>query len=1006
MRFHLHRTLRPIVCLLLLASWLLAWGSAFAQTYPPLNGVVADTTGTLNATEINTAARELQNLGVKPLVVYADSYLGASSIDEFAQKAVAQYGYVDSNGIVDPYLFAIFVTTNPRQLLIKWGDSITNVMNPAPDGRGVGDKIRTQYLIPKLAANPTQAFVDSIHQAAVEINLFLHPPTPTLVPTVAPPNVTTVDTSGIGSALIWIVAAVIIGIALLILVPVIYRAYRRSQEAAARLRALDEQLAQARNVTADMITDLDFPANPQEQLQYRFVALALQNERPDQLAALNTQYAEIYHRVSDALARYNSLNTNTFATEQAKQDAIGQYQYVQGEINNASSFLKHLGDVSREVEKQSAAAPEEIDQGKKALAAATSSLARLAAAAPDLYKPRSEIALKPASSLLATAQEALQAQPPRPLKAYDAAMHATAVANGVLTCTQSLSDNYTALTGLRARVATLRKQGYKLPSADEPLDKTLASLSKAAQHLEQGDTAGFGEAVNKAASQSTQSSSDIESIVALRAANEKALADLRSQGEQVKSYIAEGATVFDQVDEYAESSWHDIRGNGTEAQSSADRAQALWEEASSLNSLVEDSAQDFNQAQSLIKESYARLDRARTLISAIIDRLKNIQESHRTAQTEITSAAHDIQIGQSFVQSYDRDITPHPAELLKTASSLLEEARKEATQPKPDWIAVVAKARSANDTADKALQEARSQHEAIEARRMKLDTLLQQAAASVSRVVNFATVHKSDITKDVLDAIDIAVQRLEQGKQMAAQLDKGKLEDVALSNAYDDAINVLVMDQGMADQAYTNAYNQFAALENLRVTLDSAVRSARHSIEKASEFIAYHNQAVGDYADSLLEQARSTMPVVREGANASTLNAYIAAANQAHSLADQAYNRAMSENDKYEEEQDRRRRDDGAEIAANIAIGVLGALLSSGSSSRSSGGGSSWGSGGSSWGSGGSSWGGGGSGGSSHSGGGSSGGGWGGGGSSGGSFGGGGSSGGSWGGGGSTSSGW
>ena len=69
--------------------------------------------------------------------------------------------------------------------------------------------------------------------------------------------------------------------------------------------------------------------------------------------------------------------------------------------------------------------------------------------------------------------------------------------------------------------------------------------------------------------------------------HEKALADLQSAGEQVKAYIQQGAQTFDQVDQYAESSWHDIKGNGTEAQKAADRAHALWQQATALNALTQ-----------------------------------------------------------------------------------------------------------------------------------------------------------------------------------------------------------------------------------------------------------------------------------------------------------------------------------------------------------------------------------------------------------------------------------
>jgi hypothetical protein len=496
---------------------------------------------------------------------------------------------------------------------------------------------------------------------------------------------------------------------------------------------------------------------------------------------------------------------------------------------------------------------------------------------------------------------------------------------------------------------------------------------------------------------------NIDSTIALHASNEKALADLNAAGEQVKTYIEQGAKLFDQVDEYAESSWHDIRGNGTEAQKAADHAHDLWQQASALNALSRDSPQDFEHAQALIAEANSQLDQARKLIAAIVDRLKNIQESQRTAQVEIASASRDIQAGQEFVSKYDRDITPHPADLLKAAASQLQDAEAEAAKPKPDWVAVVAKARSANDTADKALAEARSQHEAIEARRLKLNTLLQQAQASASRAANFASVHRNDLSPAVLHAIDDATRQLQEGSSMSAGLESSKLEDAALSDAYDKAIAALTLSQGKSDHAYNDALAQFNAMENLRANLRTALVQALDRIKEAAEFISYHSREISDSPVRLLQQARDAMPTVQDGADPNTIQNYIAAATQAGDLALQAYNDAQREYNAYQEEQDRRNTQANIDAGANIALGILGALLSSGGSRRGGGG---W-SGGSSWGSrGGGSWGGSGGGGSFGGGGGSSGGSWGGGGSSSGSFGGGGSSGGSWGGGGSSSGGW
>src|SRR4029078_10585014 len=132
------------------------------------------------------------------------------------------------------------------------------------------------------------------------------------------------------------------------------------------------------------------------------------------------------------------------------------------------------------------------------------------------------------------------------------------------------------------------------------------------------------------------------------------------------------------------------------------------------------------------------LQRARTLIAAIFDRLKNLEESKRVAQEEIEAARQDIETGHAFIAQHDPDISASPEKLLDEARSHLREAEDEIARPKPDWIKVVTLARSANDLAAKALAAARTEEEAIQAKRQKVHTAAQQAEASLSRATNFA----------------------------------------------------------------------------------------------------------------------------------------------------------------------------------------------------------------------------------------------------------------------------
>jgi uncharacterized membrane protein YgcG len=960
-----------------------------AQTWPPLDGVVSDDTGTVDRVQVNQAAESLKQLGIEPLVVLARSSFG-QDIDTFARRAIADYG-LSTGGALDPDLFAVVVALDIRRDIIVYGDRLKPVMEQ-PRGNGtLADYLRVTYLEPDLAGGQyTRAFVQTLSRAAREIDLYRNPP-PTATP--QPPVITQVDTTAIGNALIICLVILLVVGALTIFGPMLWRRYTQVREAAARRRALQAQLAQARSVAADMITDLDFPPNPEEQLQYRFLALSLGQERPDQLADITRQYRQMYDRVAHALALYNDLGQRQFTTEEELSWAIAQYQTVQNEVRAASDFLKQLDELGRQVEAQIAAAPHEVDAAKKAIAAANDQLTALAAAAPDLYPPEPETVLHDATGRLAEAHSALSARPPLALRAYDAASTARSLAEQVLARTHALSQAYEALRQGRVRLGEARAKGYKLPRSDSAFTQALDSLSAAARLLEAPDAQGFDEALKSALQAIDRAKASVDEAVALHTANEQALAELQKTGEEVRAYIEEGATAFDKVDEYAESSWQDIRGNGTEAQRAAHEAFALWQEAARLNALSPDSPQDFEGAQQRIEEVKVLLARARELVTAIIERLKHIQESQRTAQAEIEAAERDIQAGKEFIARYDPDISAAPAHMLSQAGQLLAQAKQEMAKSKPDWIQVVALARQANDLADKALADARSQQEAMQARRLRVQTLSQQASASLSRALNFASVHRQDVEAEVFGALEQAQQDLKRAQELVQKAEQGGLEDVQRAQALDQAATAFASAQQAADGAYQTAQQQFARMEDLRRRAAHALESADSAIREVAAFLNDNRGIVGRESWALLEQAVNMMPAWQDGADASTLQAMEARAREAEEQARRAQALAQEQVRLYREQRAREQ----AAIEQAIASAVIGALLAGGGRRRRRGWGGPWGS---PWGGFPGGFGGGGGGG------GFSAGGWGGGGSSAGSFGGGGSSGGGWGGGGSSSGGW
>lgn len=986
--------------MLLTLTWLLCWVGAAAQAFRPLNGVVSDDTGYLNASQINSvnsAAAGLQNLGVKPLVIFSQTERGYPSSDAVGRAAAVQYRLASSSSTVDPNLLAIVVVFSPHDSAIIYGDNLRSAMEQKSSNGTVADDLRLNYLNPRLASSDyTQAAVTTLQQAAFQINLYRNPP-PTATPQPSIVNNTSIDTAGIGRALVWIVGVIILLGLIIFLGPLLWRQYRKGQEQTARLRTLQEQLAQAKSVAADMLTNLDFPADPNSQIQYRFLALALSTERPQELQQITSQYHAVYTKLADALARFNTISERQITTEPDITQAIAEYQYIQGIAKEATDFIQRMDEQGKAVQGQATAAPGEIDAAKKAIAAATDELARLAAAAPDLQLPQPNTLLAQPISNFGDAQQSLEARPPRLLHAYDAAQAAHAGADAALSNLKALEQAYNQLGQQRTALANARKQGFKLANADAAFAGALSALQAAAHRLASTQANAVAQALAGANTAVQEAGNAVGGSIAEYEANQKALPQLEAAGEQLKQYIQQGAQAFDQVDEYAPSSWQDIKGNGTEAQNRADQAHALWQQATQLNSIAPESLQDFDGAARLIAQANTSISEGHALVASIFDRLKNLQESRRTANDELAAAAKDIEAGQAYVRQYDPDITPQPAGMLAQAAQQLQQARNEVGKPKPDWIEAVQLARTAHDAADRALANARSQEQAMEALRLRVQTTAQQAQVSLSRAQNFVQLHNADIVdRTPLNTLAQAQASLGEAQNELEALKSGAYEDAARAQRLTAAANAYTSTQQAADAAYGQLYTQFQAADALRKQTAAIVEQAHSTVEQTAAYITTNRGATGRNAEALLNEAMQALPQWQDNAGLQTLRTWQSSAQRAQGLAEQAMQEASSNVQAYNNRVQAQQNAANA-AAADAIIGML-----AGGVGRRGGYGGGWGSRGGGWGGGG----GGGGGFGGFGGGGSSSGGWGGGGSSHGSWGGGGSSSGGWGGGGSSHGGW
>jgi hypothetical protein len=347
----------------------------------------------------------------------------------------------------------------------------------------------------------------------------------------------------------------------------------------------------------------------------------------------------------------------------------------------------------------------------------------------------------------------------------------------------------------------------------------------------------------------------------------------------VAELIATGHATFDLVDEFAESTWSDIRGNGSEAQRAADEAQELWERAAERNTMQ---AQEFAGARDDLDAADALLARAEELVGAISTRLRDLEAARAAARDEIGAAAADIAAGQEFVRAHDPDISPSPDQRLRHAAALLAAAGAEASQPKPDWLALLRNAQAANAEADAALAGARSEFEAMEKLRGEVQRARQVAAGEVQKNAQFYSIHAADIRPQARQALAALQQEFDQADAALAQAQN--LEDTARKAALEQALGRYTALHQQADQVYVSLQADFARVDKLRDQLEQERQRAQNTIDDATRTLSAYNAVVPNHAEPvrLLERANSRLRAIGtrlEGED--TLRAAITAAETA-----------------------------------------------------------------------------------------------------------------------------
>jgi hypothetical protein len=885
--------------------------------------IYRDDAGKLDRSRVQSAAQRLITRGATVAIYTADSGGDAVFRSRLEQDGLASGSSIRSDVI------AIFVSLNDRYSGIRFGDR----WNAALATENNYEQIRTTKLNPGLSAN---SFSDGVVNALSAIDQAIANPPSAGGGTEVNINFTPLVLGGIFLVLLFVGGPLIWGT--ISKRRAVARAYAQARQAA------EDARKQAGAAIADMGQAMK---SAQEKAEYDRVSYppAEVQELARVQGAAEAQFVKAQEQFDQA---GETLAAKREPTQAEHQSVASAYSAVTAMVEQARATLDQAEARRAELDKLNAAAPGEVDRAKKALADAAE---RLQALDQDISNP--DAVLRPAQELVARAESLLGEH--RAADAIAAAGAASAAIDELSTTLASYSDIREGISAGRAGAEKAAGQGYRVEPGLAALDSAEALLREAGGLLER-DAAKARELLTQAEAARAEGVARGGGMPALHKANQARLAEIEQAGQQLAGAVDEGHKAFALVDEFAENTWSDIRGNGSEAEAAADRAHDLWERASQRNTMEQ---QDFLGAQQDLDEADKQISFGHTLVASIVQRLKDLEAARDTARQDIASAQSDIDQGWAYVRSNDPDVGKVPEQALTQAANLLTRANADLANARPDWLAIVKLAREANQLADGALANARSEVEAMSKLREQATHAQQLATAEVQKIVQFASLHSDDISSSSGQKLD----RLRNDVQSAYQALKSAEQSAEQARAEDlrEAITRYGELQGSADALYTEIYDEFQRLEDLRQRVSAAMSAAAQAIARAEHLQQAYQIGNRSRGDEHLREARSALQSIGTPRSEADLR-------QALVLAEQARQAAERAEDIFRSYAAKNRGGDLSDFLGGVVIGSM--MSGSGRSHGRSGG--SWGSGGG----GGGSWGSGGGGGGSWGGGGGGGGGW------------------------------
>jgi uncharacterized membrane protein YgcG len=316
-----------------------------------------------------------------------------------------------------------------------------------------------------------------------------------------------------------------------------------------------------------------------------------------------------------------------------------------------------------------------------------------------------------------------------------------------------------------AKQDQLKLSGYKTSYSNDLGEKARLSLQLAQNLFAQKRYNEGLQNLDQGTRQIQQAEQAVTDLPQKKQQAQAAIPILLSQIERVKETIIQGGNIFDRLSqEYAESSWEAVQGNGTEAEN---RVNWALQAADDARLAASEETQEWYKALELVEKGNTWLNEAQSLIKSISELEEKLKIARRDAPNEIEAARADISTAWEYINRYDDDIRESLEDDLHSAEQIVEAAREELKQSRPDYLKVCKMARQANESADKILIQARSEHESAERLRIKSVSSRRDAATRVSIARQYIEDHNPVVRPEARTQLMAAVDLLNQAEVSA-----------------------------------------------------------------------------------------------------------------------------------------------------------------------------------------------------------------------------------------------